>query len=258
MRPSWLFGFLVLVVIAPVAEAATIHGTVYSWETFDPQPDALVEIDTDPAQALVADNGSYRFTVPPGSYLLEASHFEDNRLSSYAAQNITVTGDGVFVRDLILLPYVGDVFLVDPGELPDLDSLEPDISSSIPSTTIEPTPRDSDEGGVTAFLLASIIVVLAAVAYLLRRRNASSTPEEKPPARDMTRYVHLPDDLADAMQHIHDAGGRMTQKELRHTMHQFSEAKMSLLVADLEDRGLIRKVKKGRGNILIAEDHKER
>jgi len=46
--------------------------------------------------------------------------------------------------------------------------------------------------------------------------------------------------------------GRITQTELR-TRLPYSEAKVSLLVADLEDRGLIKKIKKGRGNILILQ-----
>jgi len=42
---------------------------------------------------------------------------------------------------------------------------------------------------------------------------------------------------------------RLTQKELRKKL-PWSEAKVSLIVADLEERGLIKKLKKGRGNIL--------
>ena len=33
-----------------------------------------------------------------------------------------------------------------------------------------------------------------------------------------------------------------------------SEAKVSLMVTDLEDRGLVRKVKQGRGNIILLND----
>ncbi len=47
-------------------------------------------------------------------------------------------------------------------------------------------------------------------------------------------------------------GGRVTQKELRGEM-KCSEAKVSLMLDDLEDRGYIKKIKKGRSNIIIAE-----
>jgi len=45
-------------------------------------------------------------------------------------------------------------------------------------------------------------------------------------------------------------GGRMTQKEIRKHIN-LSEAKISLVIAELEDSGKIKKIKKGRGNILI-------
>lgn len=34
---------------------------------------------------------------------------------------------------------------------------------------------------------------------------------------------------------------------------KFGEAKVSLMLADLEDRGMIKKIKRGRSNIIIAE-----
>ena len=42
----------------------------------------------------------------------------------------------------------------------------------------------------------------------------------------------------------------MTQKDLRARLN-CSEAKVSLMITDLEDRGLVHKVKKGRGNIIL-------
>jgi len=42
----------------------------------------------------------------------------------------------------------------------------------------------------------------------------------------------------------------MTQLELRKPL-PYSEVKISLIASELEDAGLLRKVKKGRGNILI-------
>ncbi|MCL7414980.1 MAG: MarR family transcriptional regulator, partial [ANME-2 cluster archaeon] len=60
----------------------------------------------------------------------------------------------------------------------------------------------------------------------------------------------LPDDLNEVLGIIRQAGGRLTQKELRSKL-RCSEAKVSLMVTDLEDRGLVRKVKQGRGNIVL-------
>ena len=42
----------------------------------------------------------------------------------------------------------------------------------------------------------------------------------------------------------------MTRKDLG-TRLNCPEAKVSLMITDLEDRGLVHKVKKGRGNIIL-------
>ena len=43
---------------------------------------------------------------------------------------------------------------------------------------------------------------------------------------------------------------RITQKELRKLI-PFSEAKISLMVSELEHKGVLKKIKKGRGNIIV-------
>ncbi len=62
----------------------------------------------------------------------------------------------------------------------------------------------------------------------------------------------LPKDLYTIVQILKERGGRCTQKELCSKM-AYSKAKVSLMVTDLEDRGMIKKIKKGRGNILVLK-----
>ncbi|MFC1769333.1 helix-turn-helix transcriptional regulator, partial [Nanoarchaeota archaeon] len=47
-------------------------------------------------------------------------------------------------------------------------------------------------------------------------------------------------------------GGRTTQKDIRKNFPQ-SEAKVSLMVTDLEHKGYLEKIKKGRGNVIILK-----
>ena len=47
-------------------------------------------------------------------------------------------------------------------------------------------------------------------------------------------------------------GGRTTQKYIRKQI-PLSEAKISLMIAELEHKGIIEKIKKGRGNIIILK-----
>ena len=85
--------------------------------------------------------------------------------------------------------------------------------------------------------VAAIAGAVVAALYYIKRRE---TKEE------------LPEDLKEVLEVIKRSGGRITQKELRKKLG-YSEAKMSLVIADLERRGLIEKIKKGRGNIIFLK-----
>ena len=65
--------------------------------------------------------------------------------------------------------------------------------------------------------------------------------------------LNLPEDLKDLLELIRDSGNRITQRELR-KKSPYSESKVSLMLSDLEERGLIEKFKKGRGNIIRIPD----
>ena len=58
----------------------------------------------------------------------------------------------------------------------------------------------------------------------------------------------LPGDL----DFIKKQGGRTTQKEIRKNF-PMSEAKISLIITELEHRGKIEKIKRGRSNIIILK-----
>lgn len=71
--------------------------------------------------------------------------------------------------------------------------------------------------------------------------------------QDPKKKFLLPSDLQGVMDIIRGQGGRITQKELCSRL-KCSDAKVSLMLADLERRGLIDKFKKGRGNVVILRD----
>jgi uncharacterized membrane protein len=47
--------------------------------------------------------------------------------------------------------------------------------------------------------------------------------------------------------------GRITQKDLRREMMDLSESKVSLIITELEHKGKIEKIKRGRGNIILLK-----
>lgn len=66
----------------------------------------------------------------------------------------------------------------------------------------------------------------------------------------------MPADLQEILDIIRSQGGRMTQKDLRGKL-KYSEGKVSLMLFDLEKRGLIQKFKRGRGNVILLVEQDE-
>ena len=58
------------------------------------------------------------------------------------------------------------------------------------------------------------------------------------------------EDLSKVLEVIKKNDGRITQKEIRKQL-SLSEAKISLVISQLESEKKIKKIKKGRGNIII-------
>jgi uncharacterized membrane protein len=81
-------------------------------------------------------------------------------------------------------------------------------------------------------------------------------PAQVPPQPSVQDLL-LPEDCRQVLAIIEKNDGRITQLDLR-KMLPYSEAKVSLIVSDLESRGLVKKIKKGRGNVLILNRQGER
>lgn len=216
---------MLLLTLAIPARAAVIQGKVYSWETLDVLKNAVVEINTTPPQRYVAVDGSYSFTVPPGVYSIKAYYMKNGKIQLETKEIVSIDTEGKFVLDLILFP-----------PLPQIE------------TPVEPEFYLVDEGSNYFMYAIPLILILVVVTgiYIYRKRTAE-TAESKPEAEEP-----LPEELNEVLEEIKKVGGRITQKELRKRLG-YSEAKMSLIIADLERRGVIEKVKKGRGNIIFLK-----
>ncbi len=207
---------LIFLLSMPLAAGAEIYGAIYSWE-LEPLDNVLVWINTTPEQKVVARDGTYSFTVPPGHYLLMASY--NGTLQLEAEEEVTVVEEGRYRIDLILFPVLEE-------ELP-LDEID--------------TPLPGEGGWQVLGVALAAAALATAAAYLLLRRRKSELEEQ------------LPEELAELLDIIRREGGRIKQSELR-KMVGCSEAKLSLMLADLEHRGVIKKIRKGRGNIILLRD----
>ncbi|WP_424357016.1 DUF7343 domain-containing protein [Methanocella sp. MCL-LM] len=282
-------GLLALPAVA--IASSTVHGEVYDWATFDTMNNAVVEVYSMPGQTFiertVVKTGNYSFDLPAGNYLIYAKAGTPGTISELlVTENITVTDSGDYTIDLILFPPTGLEYLEALNES-DMNSTS---SGQVvqPSASPQPGPTDSL---LYPGIIAAIIVVAALVggAYLYSSRarknptqeaivapgapQAAMKQEKIPPREEAAEEVDLPEethvlethqqlqgghiydpllppDCRDVIVILEKNGGRITQLDLRKLL-PYSEAKVSLIVSDLENRGLIKKIKKGRGNVLI-------
>jgi len=244
---------IVIILIPQTVCAITIHGTVYEWSTFEPLDNALVEVNSTPTQFRVAASGVYSFNLPPGDYLIKTSYYQNDTLVYYGEDTVTVTDyEGDYVFDILMFPLHEMV-----EEFPDEDigNVTYDVEDNIlPGFDLT----------YTAVALLILMIMGVAAYYHYKRsdglddesepaepvpgvHNENDYPNDRGPAPDIDK---LPQDLKEIIEILEKLGGRMTQIDLRGRLN-CSEAKVSLMITDLEDRGLVRKVKKGRGNIIL-------
>jgi len=232
--------FILFLLFMPLVFSATIHGKVFDYN-FRLATNSVVKINTVPEQRIVAVDGSYSFMVPVGEYTITAFvNDETEQLVYFVEDNISVVGEGDYVRDLILFPYE------DLGEL--------DLNGDFDEVIIE------DEKGGSALLIIFYVLggaVLIMALLVLVFGGKKGKKKEKPEAQGVETVKTIgtgeePDELDKVLAFI-KAHKRVTQKDIRKEF-PLSEAKISLIITDLESQGKIRKIKKGRGNIVIYNE----
>ena len=248
---------LIVISTAPASCAATIHGAVYEWYTFEPLENAIIEVNSTPPQSVVARYGIYSLNLVPGDYLITASYFQNNTITSYMEETISITNDGDYVMDLLLLPAYDEQLLN--------ETESSDISEALDEET--EIIEEENTSRIPYFIIAAILVLVLArfAVYVSKSKSGGEKvlPEEAAtPTVEIEEMIEtgtpeeissLPPDLQEVLDIIEANSGRITQKELRSKM-KYSEAKVSLMVSDLQNRGLVEKFKKGRGNVIRLVD----
>jgi uncharacterized membrane protein len=217
---------VLMVLVAQGAFGATLSGIIYDL-SFDEVKNTIVEITTEPKQVIVAKEGTYSFEVPPGTYTLTAK--KDDLI---AIENITVTIQGNYTLDLILFPSFSeeDELLDDLEEAPLLDELE---------------TSERNEYLWYFIALAGVAVFNFIFMVKLKKTRKSKNIHQNEQSTDT--------DVEQVIKAIKDERGRTTQKEIRKRV-PLSEAKISLILTELEQEGKIKKYKKGRSNIIIFKE----
>jgi len=229
MKQYWPVYVAILALLASNASAAIIHGSVYDLE-LNTLSKALVSINTTPQQVMVSQNGTYSFTVAPGAYEIVA---RQNKLDLLAKENFTVKQDGDYVLDLILFP--------------DLSTDEELLNESLDIPAYDEPVSAAPNSMVWIVGAVIIVALLAGLAWYALKKKAPAAAKEEPKKEEKQATKA---DLEDILAFVRKEGGRATQKDLRKAI-PYSEAKISLMIAELESQGKLKKIKKGRGNILV-------
>ncbi len=214
---------VILLFVVNTAAAATIHGTIYNLE-LEKQPDVIITVDSTPKQTLVSKDGAYSFNLPEGVYTITAEYDEES-----AKESIAIQQSGEYVLDLILFPtFAEEEFLEEADE----NLLEDEYFSS-------PVPLY-----VTVLIIIALMAVFIFIVLKYKRLLKRFTEELQDNLQEA--------DVADKVYDFIKKEKRVTQKQIRNRFPS-SEAKISLILKELEHKGKIEKIKKGRGNIILLK-----
>lgn len=269
--------FASLLVIQSV-DAAKIEGKIYDIE-LNTVSGVKVTLNSVPQQVFVSTDGYYSFTVPEGRYTITADYAKNDLK---IREIVVIRDEGTYTLDLILLPDLG----IEEDILDEASNI--DVSDSYFDKDANTTLRLIIAVGIVIVLVAGIIVwnrlkknkenknnkIKAKKKAAIQKavKKTSKTAVSKKPVNSKTnsapevivddsdaveekKIVETLDsgkDLDALMSFIRKEDGRTTQKDIR-KQFPLSEAKISLMIAELEDKGLIKKIKQGRGNIIVLK-----
>lgn len=239
-RISLLF-FLVLLLTPFLVSAATISGNIYDF-SFELVENTIVEINTEPRQIMVATDGRYSFNVPIGSYIISATKGD-----LVAEDTIEIIQDGEFKFDIILLPDFEEENWVS-------DAIDEFVDDSGLSSFDSEFSRNRNE--YIVYLVIGLLAILLNFVYIYRKKIKHKLLRFFR-SRECTKTLvknnissSSDSDIEAVLDFIKSEQGRTTQKEIRKNI-PLSEAKISLLLSELENEGKIKRFKRGRSNVVI-------
>ncbi len=172
-----------LLFVQGTALAATVHGNVYEWYSFEPLNNAVIEVNSTPEQYFVAVDAVYSFNLPPGNYLVKASYFEGNTIVYAAEETVKITENGDYVVDLLLFPAYEEE-LLDQSEFEEFDK---DFEEA------ELVSEDSFGNTVYAVLLIGLCILLFAGYFWNKRKGKPPEIPDDPPKENKVSGAKFPE-----------------------------------------------------------------
>ncbi|MBU0457603.1 MAG: hypothetical protein ABH824_06640 [Nanoarchaeota archaeon] len=252
---NWKAIFILIIesmLLLSFVTAATLKGSIYD-TSLQLEENVLVEIDTTPQQKYLAKDGAYSFELPTGKYILTVKN--DQYLVTEEVEIISEKGEYLF--DIFLLP-----------DFKEEDELWQETEEEIPVDTEEENSSISsissiDTKHIFLYVIAGLFIIFSIIRFFVARKKYGPLGKfrKKIKEESMKSIEEHKEELAkepgyfdEALKIIKKHDGRITQKELRKEMLYLSEGKVSLIVAELEHKGKVEKIKKGRGNVIILKE----
>lgn len=198
-------------ILLSVSHAAYVYGDVYQMN-LEKLNKTVIRVEGPFSYQLVTNKTNYSIFLSDGEYRISASTFDETgKLIFYTDEKVNVGSNDQKV-DLVLRPT-----------------------------------NTFDYSSYLIFLAIMSIVFIWANKNLVPRSGATKEFNHEKPLVDGKLEL---DDETKAVLHMLDGfEGRATQKELKEALN-FSDAKLSLILTELEHFGHIKKFKRGRANII--------
>jgi uncharacterized membrane protein len=171
-----------------------------------------------------------------------------------AEKEFVLTNEGAYVSDMLLFPDTSEEESL-LNQSVDIPNVQFDENINMSVTTII---------GITLIMLVLVIVgFYSSQKRAMNNRNNGETSihanthanqfskENKFVGKNVAEGMNDEKDICDQIiDYIKSEQGRTTQKEIRKKF-PMSEAKISLIIKELEAKQVVQKIKKGKGNIII-------
>lgn len=244
MKKVPLIFVVLLLALSTISLAATLKGSIYGSD-LNLEKDVLVEINSVPEQKILSKDGNYELKLPLGDYQLTAKKAE-----IVVNEKIGITKEGEYTLDLFMISDLED---------------ESDLWNEADEELVIDVLEEKSRFWKYAFLGLIGLVVAAGVYYFLAGKKKTEPKKilaempkqagepEQNQAKPLPEERPEPGYLERALEIIRKHDGRIYQTELRKEMMDLSEAKVSLILTELEHKGKIEKLKRGRGNAILLK-----
>ncbi len=208
---------MVLLMSLRIVYGAMLIGNIYD-EYLYPIDRAVIKINTSPEQVIVVNNSGYNIDLNKGVYRVEIYLPTSNGLVLIHNETIIINDDSKYLHDFIMSIDI---------ESNDIDELK-EIEES--------------NNKLMSIALIITIIILAGIGMWLLKKKSNENVEKKTKSNEKERIIEI----------LKRNDKRMTQKELAKEL-DVSKSKLSLILVEMEQEGLIKKYKKGRGNIIVLK-----